>query len=164
MEKIDVNKKQIKKNVKSKNVNVLDRVKYLYYIIYPDLKKYFEIYESKVNLEKVINDLKNKNIPFNQEHFLYLPFVEKMSNATKELFNCDILLQNKISQKTISTLETCQRNITEVIENLSFLYQIADVYSEYLTNDDELDLSKQQVISRLDITDLYIQQIEKYLG
>lgn len=164
MENIDVNKKQIKKNVKSKNANVLDRIKYLYYIIYPDLKKYFEIYESKVNLEKAINDLKDKNIPFNQDHFLYIPFVDKMTNATKELFNCDILFQNKISQKTIPALEEYQRNITEIMENLSFLYKIADVYSEYLINADWLDLSKQQVISRLDLIELYIQRIEKYLA
>ena len=54
MQNEDINKKEIKKNCKRKNANVIDKAKYLYYIVYPDLRKYFEELESKVNLQVAI--------------------------------------------------------------------------------------------------------------
>ena len=90
MQNEDINKKEIKKNCKRKNANVIDKAKYLYYIVYPDLRKYFEELESKVNLQVAIKELEKMGLSNNQEQLIYLPFIEKIENNTKELFSADV--------------------------------------------------------------------------
>ena len=162
MQNEDINKKEIKKNCKRKNANVIDKAKYLYYIVYPDLRKYFEELESKVNLQVVIKELENIGLSNNQEQLIYLPFIEKIENNTKELFNVDVLLENKISKQTLPTLEICKKYIMEIIENLSQLNKVADVYSKNQVIISEPDLSNLQVETRLEVIDRYIQEIKKY--
>ena len=162
MQNEDINKKEIKKNCKRKNANVMDKAKYLYHIVYPDLRKYFEELESKVNLQVAIKELEKMGLSNNQEQLIYLPFIEKIENNTKELFNADVLLENKISKQTLPTLELCQKYIMEIVENLSQLYKVADVYSKNQVGISEPDFSNLQVVTRLEVIDRYMQEIKKY--
>ena len=98
----------------------------------------------------------------NQEQLIYLPFIEKIENNTKELFNADVLLENKISKQTLPTLELCQKYIMEIVENLSQLYKVADVYSKNKVGISEPDFSNLQVVTRLEVIDRYMQEIKKY--
>ena len=50
----------------------------------------------------------------------------------------------------------------EIIENLSQLNKVADVYSKNQVIISEPDLSNLQVETRLEVIDRYIQEIKKY--